>query len=71
MGKKAASWTIDEDILVWIGNKLGSKSQFVNNILRKARMREDVALTMKRSMCEKCHGMIVGDGPCRHCEVIE
>lgn len=67
MGKKAASWTIDEDILAWIATKIGSKSEYVNNLLRKARMREDVARTMDRKMCPKCHGMIIGDGDCRFC----
>ena len=67
MGKKAASWTIDEDILAWIGGKLGSKSQFVNNILRKARMREDEVKIIHRWMCQKCFLANTGDGPCRFC----
>jgi len=67
MGKKAASWTIDEDILAWIATKVGSKSEYVNNILRKARIREDEVRVVSKRMCQKCHSMIVGDGDCRFC----
>ena len=67
MGKKAASWTIDEDILAWIATKIGSKSEYVNNILRKARIREDEKRVVSVTMCPKCFGKIVGDGECGYC----
>ena len=67
MGKKAASWTIDEDILAWIGSKLGSKSRFVNDILLRAKIREEEVRTIKKVACPKCWAAIPEDTDCHYC----
>lgn len=68
MPKKAASWTIDEDILAWIGGKLGSKSEFVNNILRKARIKEEEVKVIRNVMCNGCHQIHPETQVCMNCE---
>lgn len=56
MSRKAASWTIDENILSWIGGKLGSKSEFVNRILKNAMLDEIISDAKKEQLprCTSC-----------------
>jgi len=79
MSRKAASWTIDENILSWIGGKLGSKSEFVNRILKNAMLDEIIrdAKKEQRPKCTRCnHTMRSMDGEewvCTyiHCRSVE
>ena len=70
MPKKAASWTIDEDILVWISHKFGSKSEYVNRVLRQrmdAEMKHNITAP---KVCQECHSMRFIGNKCAHCGVV-
>jgi hypothetical protein len=51
--KKVGAWSIDMQILNWIDTKLGSKSQFVNRILKDA-MLDEILSQAKREQRPKC-----------------
>lgn len=51
--KKVGAWSIDMQILNWIDTKLGSKSQFVNRILKDA-MLDEIMRQAKREQRPKC-----------------
>jgi len=57
MARKAASWTIEEDVLNWISTKLGSKSAFVNKVLLRE-MQKELAQRIvmeNRPKCSVCN----------------
>tara|TARA_Y100000310_G_C20613500_1_gene779309 strand:+ start:437 stop:652 length:216 start_codon:yes stop_codon:yes gene_type:complete len=69
MGKKAASWTIDEHILAWISQKLGSKSEYVNRILQQRMDAEQKMNVNRPKVCGECHSIRFIGNKCAHCGV--
>ena len=51
--KKVGAWSIDMQLLNWIDTKLGSKSQFVNRILKDAYI-DEIMKEEKRAQRPKC-----------------
>jgi len=65
--KKVGAWSIDMQILNWIDTKLGSKSQFVNRILKDA-MLDEILRQAKRDQTPRCGQWRVGGcGVCSIC----
>lgn len=65
--KKVGAWSIDMQILNWIDTKLGSKSQFVNRILKDA-MLDEILRQAKREQRPRCSQWRVGGcGVCTVC----
>ena len=69
MAKKAASWTIDEHILAWISQKLGSKSEYVNRVLQQRMDAEQKMNVNRPKVCTECMCIQFIGNKCAHCGV--